>query len=97
MLLGWGIWGAFAVPTSRLETLVNFPNPFNPASTHTTIAYSLSQNATVNIRLLTFWRKGPHLGPVRRAARGPSGFEPDRVGRNRRDRRQVSAGGYVCQ
>ena len=97
MLLGWGLWGAHGIPTYRLESLVNYPNPFDSRLSHTTIRYSLEQDAQVTIRLYDV------MGNPVREWGFSSGMEGGRQGMNQVAwdgtngyGEKVSAGGYVC-
>jgi hypothetical protein len=98
MLLVWGIWGASAIPTPRLEGLVNYPNPFNPLQTPTYIAYTLERDSAVIVRLFDLGGE-----PVREWNFG-AGENGGRRGENKlswngvnEDGERVAAGGYVCQ
>ncbi len=98
MLLGWGVWGAYGIPTTRLESLVNYPNPFDSRQGNTTIAYELEQNASVTIRLYDL------LGSPVRVWNLDAGQIGAQQGLNQvpwdgADERgeKVPAGGYVCQ
>jgi hypothetical protein len=44
---------AFVDPTAAGGSITNYPNPFHPGSEPTTIAYVLSDNATVTLRIFT--------------------------------------------
>lgn len=98
ILLGWGILGVHGLPTSRLEGLVNFPNPFDSRLTKTTIAYQLRSEARVSIHLFDLTG-----GRVREWT-----FFPGEAGARAGDNRvewdgtnasgdKVAAGGYMCQ
>jgi hypothetical protein len=98
MLLGWGVLGAYGIPSSRLDSLVNFPNPFDSRQSSTTIAYKLESDAYVNIRLYDY--SGAPIRSWQFSAGAPGGM----LGENRlqwdgsdESGRKVAAGGYVCQ
>lgn len=98
MLLGWGVLGAYGIPSTRLESLVNFPNPFDSRQTSTTIAYKLQSDAYVNVRLYDY------SGVPIRSWQFSAGTVGGRSGENRlvwdgsdESGRKVAAGGYVCQ
>jgi hypothetical protein len=98
MLSGWGIWGANALPTARLESLINYPNPFDSRQTATVIAYTLKQDSRVSVRLFSL------LGQPVRSWEFSAGQAGARAGENRlawdgtdESGQKVSAGGYVCQ
>ena len=98
MLLGWGLWGAYGIPTARLESLVNYPNPFDSRQSETFISYVLDQDAPVTIRLFDV------LGGHVRNWELPAGADGARGGLNRvpwdgtdEGGHKVPAGGYVCQ
>src|SRR5262249_25477114 len=44
---------AFVDPNATGGSITNYPNPFHPGSEPTTIAYVLSDNATVTLRIFT--------------------------------------------
>lgn len=98
VLLVWGAWGVRGVPASRLEQLVNIPNPFDSRSGVTQISYQLSQDARVSIRLYDL------LGGSVRSWEFTAGESGARQGLNRvawdgadESGRKVAAGGYICQ
>jgi hypothetical protein len=98
MLLGWGVLGAYGIPTARLESLMNFPNPFDSRHAATTIFYTLDSEARVAIRVYDL-----SGAPIRTWNFYP-GEAGARAGENRiawdgsdESGQKVAAGGYVCQ
>jgi len=98
MLLGWSVWGVYGIPTPRLESLANYPNPFDSRLTATSIVYSLPTDAAVTVRLYDL------LGRPVREWNFHAGENGARNGENRlswdgtdESGAKVSAGGYVCQ
>lgn len=98
MLLAWGLWGAQSLPTTRLEAIANFPNPFDSRLTVTTISYSLKNDASVSVHLFDYFG-----GTIRRWEI-PAGLPGAQTGTNRlvwdgtnESGEKVTAGGYVCQ
>jgi hypothetical protein len=97
-LLAWGLWGANGLPTARLESLVNYPNPFDARRSPTVIAYRLDSDTRVTVRLFDL------MGGSVREWEFSAGQSGARAGENRlswdgtdEQGRRVAAGGYVCQ
>jgi hypothetical protein len=94
----WGLAGAYGIPSVRLETLTNYPNPFDARKMPTIIAYQLESEADVSVQLYDLfglsvraWRFFPGESG---AVTGENKIRWD--GRN--DRGDfVAAGGYICQ
>ncbi len=98
MILGWGLWGAYGLPTARLESLVNAPNPFDSRQTSTVIFYRLQDDADVTVRLYDL------LGGRVREWNFNAGADGAHQGENRlawdgtdEGGQKVAAGGYLCQ
>ncbi|MBI4397055.1 MAG: hypothetical protein HY548_08175 [Elusimicrobia bacterium] len=98
VLLVWGIWGAYGIPTARLEGLANVPNPFDSRQTQTYIVYSLAQDAHVDIHLFDL------MGNPVRNWDLPAGVPGAQTGMNQvawdgtdESGTKVTAGGYICQ
>lgn len=98
MLLGWGVLGAYGIPSTRLEGIVNYPNPFDSRLSSTTIAYKLPADAYVNVRLYDY--SGAPVRSWQFSAGTPGGTSGDnRLLWDGSDEsgRKVAAGGYLCQ
>jgi hypothetical protein len=90
---------AFAsnMPASRLENLVNYPNPFDSRKTDTTIAYRLTEEAPVTVRIFDV------LGQRVREWNFGAGENGARAGFNAiawdgasEDGKKLATGVYVC-
>jgi hypothetical protein len=89
---------ATGMPGARLLNLVNYPNPFDARKTPTTIAYRLTEEAPVTVRIFDV------LGQCVREWSFGAGEDGAREGSNAltwdgstEDGKKVSAGIYVCQ
>jgi len=98
MLLGWGILGVNAIPTTRLDELVNYPNPFDNRNASTVIFYRLPAPARVTIHMgdlfgnnVKEWNFFPGEPG---AMEGANKVEWD--GTNGQGEK-VAAGGYICR
>jgi hypothetical protein len=87
---------AFVDPDEAPGTVTNYPNPFHPGEAPTTIAYKLSDNATVTLSIYTL--SGGLVYQERFDASTPGGLaglnEVQWDGRNGNGT-QVASGGYI--
>jgi len=98
ILMGWGLAGAYGIPSARLDSLTNYPNPFDSRKASTFIAYELESDADVFVRVYDLFgisvKKWQMLSGQEGARSGTNRLRWD--GRNDRGN-FVSAGGYICQ
>jgi flagellar hook assembly protein FlgD len=88
---------ALVDPTASAGSITNFPNPFHPDEAPTTIAYKLSDNANVTVRIYTLhgglvWREQFVMGDVG----GTVGLNQITWDGRNGDGELVASGGYIA-